>query len=175
MKRMVWWVMAIIVGVSVSLFIWLYFSAGLKEYLGAVMTIKRLPSEESSVAWDNFLTIGEPNLYGGILAGFWNNKVWVWGRSGLRAFRVDNDSVYSFFSACAPEILAKTEKGEAVSVGRSIYTVADEWLIWVKRGNYVTVAQATEGSGGVEGNLREVYGYDWRVFMPGDLQKQCAN
>ncbi len=171
------WVIGVAVSVIVlltGLFAWLYNSAGLKEYLGAIVAIRRLPNEQATKAWDNFFTLNEPDLYGGILAGYAGGKIWIWGRSGLRAFQPDSNSVYSSFLACLPETLAKANKGEPVTVDRKIFLDLNEWSARVEEGSYVTITKATEGNGGIKGNLREAYGYDWWVFLPGILSKQCA-
>jgi hypothetical protein len=175
MKRLMVGAGAVILVILGGLLAGLYSAAGLREYLTAIVEMRRLPAEQAAAARDNFFTLGEPDLYGGILAGFWQGKIWIWGRQGLRAFQPDGDSVYSFFSACRPEILAQAGQGRPVAVGRSIDTEMAQWRARVKTGNYVTAALAAAGSGGVRGHLREIYGYDWQVFIPGVLQKQCGH
>lgn len=170
-----------LVGVAVLVFfiiggigIWLYSAAGLKEFLAVIGEIKRLPQEQEALAWDNFFNLGEPNLYGGTLAGFWGDKVWVWGKRGLRSFQPDEFSVYSFFSACTPEIAAKIQENKPFSLKRSVETEFESWKEKAKRGQYATVLIAAKENGGTAGNLREVYGYDWRPFMPkGNLRELC--
>jgi len=111
MKKWVVGIVVIVLVLFAGTFTWLYSKVGLKEYIGATIAIKNLPEDKIDKAKDDFLSPFDANLYGGILAGFWGGKVWVWGKSGLKPFVTDQYSVYSFFSVCKPGLFQNMKDG----------------------------------------------------------------
>ena len=153
----------------------LYFFTGLNSYIKTAYTISKLSGEMKQQAVDGFYGKDEQGIYTGILSGITANRVWIWSNNRLKSFVTDEYSVYSFFNACSDEILSNIGAEKTFSIGRSVGTDILSWSQKVKTGDYVIVNMATEGNGGALGNLREAIGYDWFVFMPTDIRKQCKN
>lgn len=155
-----------------------YQYGGLKIYYQAIRKINQLPVEDRVIANNNFLNLGDSNLYGGILAGttsFGIPRIWVWGSRGLRLFKTDKYTVYSFFSICNEEILKLEKKdGTVFTVDRSIFTDINQWKDKFKQGYFVVVMIASEGNGGNIGYAREVKLHDWWAFMPIDISALCG-
>ena len=174
-----------LVGISLGLlffagigFYGVYEYTGLKYYLKANREINKLEGREKEEALDVFMGGQDSGLdvYGGILMGV-NTKdhggVWVWGRHGLRYFRSDQYSVFSFFSICKPVILEKYKNGEEVKIGQDIYTDIVEWKKLIKQGDYVSLIITNKDQGGTVGNLREAKVNDWWPFVSVDVEGQC--
>jgi len=156
-----------------SIIAWAYFRSGIREYLGARAAIQRLSIEKQAMAESDFFAEGDEDKYGGILAGTFADRVWIWGKRGLRGFKIDQYSVYSFFSLCRPGLIQKIQEGGGMTVDREVYPTATEWRAHVKVGDFVTAMITKEDMGGEIGNMREIYGYDWWVFLPGVSTSQC--
>jgi hypothetical protein len=139
----------------------LVFLTGLDDYWRVMHAIRQLPAERQGVAREEFLTIGEDNLYGGTLAFATPQYIGVWGKRGLRILPLKDGVVYSYFSICAMQ-------NEANNVGRETTGKVGLWREWVKRGQYVTLALESG-----EGSVAEVYGYDWYVFLPVNREVHC--
>lgn len=157
---------------------WVWMYGGLKDFLRAKEAIRALPLEQQSVAENDFIGAKDPYLYGGILAGVSTSifpSVWVWGKDGLRYFRIDEYSVYSYFSVCNEEVLNSFDKNEMLTIDRSIDTDLSVWRKKVRVGQFITIMIARSENGGTLGNLREAKAHDWWVFLPTNIRKQCEN
>jgi hypothetical protein len=153
--------------------LWKY--AGFGSYIRALQSIKALPQELQTEATKNFINSGEQYLYGGILAGTTKHilpGVWVWGRKGLRYFRTDNYSVYSFFRVCAKSGL-NSQKDTSIQIGRSIDTNLTEWSKKTSPGQFVVIMITSPENGGTLGNLREAKAHDWWAFLPANVPILC--
>lgn len=154
---------------------WIYSAAGLKQFLKAQQAIRQIPDRrEKEQAFREFYWYEPQRTYGGILAGDFFGRIWVWGKKGLRSFAADEDSVYSWFDGCSPEVLARMRQfdpndpdsltpGEII--GRETNTDFDKWRQKTKNGAYVRVILADKEMGGKTGNLREAYGYNFWLFI----------
>ena len=152
-----------------------YFFSGLQEYVAAVIMVRRLPQTQATQVWTNYFATTDRNFYSGILGGVWQDRIWLWGDRGLRGFKRDSNTVYTFYSACTQDILAKgvVEKRK-LNIEPTISTDFAAWRSKIKRGDYITIALTREGGIGTPGNAREVYSYDWWIFIPNlNLQKSC--
>jgi len=172
---MKWWGWMGILLTSVLLLAgtYLFFNIGLREYSKALWTINFLPKDEKASAGDDFFTVGLQNRYSGMLSRVNGNVIDVWGKNGLKHFETDQYSVYSFFSVCSPETLAQTQKEGTSSIERSVDFNIAPWLKKVRQGDYLIIVSPPNDPQ----KLREVYVYDWWVFIPNqlsrDLKKQC--
>ncbi len=163
--------------------VWLYFETGLKQYLRARVEIGRIAEEQTRrEALEEFGWYAPGQSYGGILAGDFFGKVWVWGVKGLRSFAVDEYSVYSWYDGCSEEVLTRFKEtdwetapsslvGEIIR--RELTTDIAAWLQRARVGDYVRVYLATPERGGWEGNLREIYAYNFWLFMSWGMEARC--
>ena len=179
MPKWVWvFVATDILIVIVAAIFWLFQFEGLKYYLKAVYSINQLTAEEKVEAKERFYGPGEKGYYTGILARV-NTKdfgsVWIWTHGLPRYFTADEYSVFSFFNFCNDFALETLDRETAAPVYRDVYTDVKVWAEKVKRGDFVNVQIAGEGHGGNPGKLREIYVYDWWVFMPIKTEELCAN
>jgi len=152
----------------------LYFYGGMKQYVRAVVVIKRMPVEGQKVAWDEFSGTDPRGAQRGILAGSWMGKVWVWSTKGLKSYEVDEYTVYSLFNGCSDEVRAKLNRGEKNAIQKGIYRDFTMWQKQAKVGDYVAVYTAKPENGGVEGNLREIYDYNFWLFMHTGIDLECT-
>lgn len=153
----------ILIGVVV-----LYQYAGLKYYVKAVNFIHRLNGAEKNQVSEEFSGISK-GLYSGILAGVWKGKltgIWIWSRYGLRFFRTDQYSIYSFYDGCIAPIIDK-------KIPRLISFNIEEWASLVKVGDFIEIMVANKENGGTIGNLREVWGYNFWIFMHKTMDQSC--
>lgn len=150
----------------------LFFGTGFNYYLSAKWQLNRLPADRKVEANDEFFTLGEPNLYGGVYAGLFGGKIWIWGRDGLRGFGIDDSVTYSFATRCKSDNVSAASRGQNSQIYRQLFDQTDDWELLMKRGYYITVA-LYKVNGIVEPNVREVYGYDWWVYIPSEINKQC--
>lgn len=166
----------VVVFLLISVGIFLYSFAGLGYYLKSLWIIYQSPSAEiKASSWSQFAGPDSESGYGGILAGSLRDKIWVWGGKGLRAFTVDENSVYSWYDGCNEEVLAQLNQGASGKViGRDIITDMNIWRHRAKAGDYVRVKLTKPGAGGIEGNLREIYTYNFWLFMHDGAEARCA-
>jgi hypothetical protein len=147
------------------------------NYQRATVAIEAItdPSEQSE-AWEEFGGYNS-RMYGGILLGTLPGHVWVMGREGLRHYKTDIYTIYSTFDGCSPEILSRLNSGEAGAIERSITTKMPEWRERVVIGDYVRAYPTREEhlneSAGTVGNLREIYGYNFWLFMRWGMEERC--
>lgn len=151
--------------------------AGYHNYQRAMKTIEAITDpSEGEEAWREFGGYHEA-MYGGMLVGTLGRGVWVWGREGLRHYRIDPYTVFSAFDGCNPEILAHLEAGEAGAIERKVTTDIKEWRTRVRAGDYVRAYPTTQAhlsdSVGTVGNLREIYGYNFWLFMRWGMEERC--
>jgi hypothetical protein len=145
---------------------------GLRYFLRAKTYIKNLPAEDIQAISDNFYGT-QPNLYNGILAGAWNDKVWVWGEAGLKGFGVEENTAFHYSDGCTQEILYPSDTSKGFSIQQQTLDFSS-WKATAKAGDYVTVFVAQENSGFAVGNLQEIFGSNWWQFMQKDMQTACA-
>jgi hypothetical protein len=151
--------------------------SGYQSYHRAHQTIEALADGgEREAAWEEFGGYGK-HMYGGILIGTLSNNIWVWGRAGLRHYKSDTQTVYSAFDGCSPEILSRLKSGEAGAVAREVTTHLAEWRGRVQAGDYVraypTQAEQLTDATGTHGTLREIYGYNFWLFMHSGMEERC--
>ncbi len=110
----------------------------------------------------------------GILAGSWLGRVWVWRSGKLVAYRVDDFTVYSQFDGCSEEIRAKLKRGERNAIVRSVYNKIGEWRGVAHPGDYIAIYKTQADNGWIVGNVREIFNYNFWLFMNVGIDKQCA-
>lgn len=151
-----------------------YVGSGYHHWVQAQAKIERLSEENQAQAWREFEGYDERRLYGGILAGSLGSRVWVWTRHGLKVFVTDEYSVYSWYDGCNEGVLAELNAGVAGAIGREILSEIAAWRTRARVGDYVRVYLATAEMGGTEGNLREMYTYNFWLFLPAGMEERCA-
>jgi hypothetical protein len=150
---------------------WLYQFWGLKHYLQALSAINKLSGEAKVQARNSLYGVNENGVYSGILAGFsrlGKGEVWIWGKSGLKYFAVDGHTAYSLFAACTEENLNDLAETGTMTINQSVTNDYGEFTSQVKAGNFAGVIFSGQYANEVKVN-------DWWVFMPIDIQKQCAD
>ena len=154
----------------------LYQFAGLGYYLKALRVIYQAPTVQiKQETWNQFKGPDPKWVYGGILAGSWFDKIWVWGSQGLRVFTVDQYSIYSWFDGCDPEIMARLDAGASGAIiHRDIDTDINVWRGKARVGDYVRANLTPPGFSGVVGNLRELYDYNFWLFVQSGMEARCA-
>ncbi|MDD2921341.1 MAG: hypothetical protein PHQ36_03570 [Anaerolineales bacterium] len=173
------WVRIILLVVAllfISVGVCLYQFAGLRQYFKSLRIIYFSPTSEIRVStWKEFIGPDTEWVYGGILAGSWFNRIWVWGGKGLQSFTVDENSVYSWYDGCNEAVLSQLNQGASGKViGREIITDMNIWRERAKVGDYVRVNLTKPDTGGAIGNLREIYDYNFWLFMPSGMEARCA-
>ena len=156
----------------------LYQFFGLRYYLKATEHIQNLPYEDRLIAEAEFYGDKDGGTVGGIMAGFFMDKVFVWSNGRLKMFTTDEYSVYSYYEACIPEILDfDPVVYPESSIDRDVYGDKKQFLNKVgnviNNGLLVSIAPTMEKQGGTIGNLRELWAYDWWNFVKGGILEKC--
>jgi hypothetical protein len=153
---------------------YLYSYVGLKYFTRAIFILEsNKTSEIKKISWEIFNNEFE-GLYSGIFGGVYFNKVWVWGSFGLKSFQIDQYSVFHYFDGCSSILEFETLSTDSDGlIEKTLFTI-DGWLQNIKVGDYVTIKIALIPNGGIFGNLREAYGYNFWPFMQKDLKTECA-
>lgn len=172
-----WWTIIIVTVVSVfGITFWSVWE-GYDDYHRALGVIDSIKNEtEKEQVTKEFLGY-EERMYGGMLLATLPGHVWVMGRDGVRHFRTDMDSVYSSFDGCNEQVLSRLLSGEAGVIERAVTTKMHKWRESVKLGDYVrvyvTTEEQVEDARGVVGNMREIYGYNFWLFMRWGMEERC--
>lgn len=150
---------------------------GYTHYARMAQTIEAIeePAQREQ-AWEQ-LHGNDPRVYGGVLFATLPGHIWVMGAEGVRHYQTDNYTAYSSFDGCSPAILARLNRGEVGAVERQVTERMEAWREQVKIGDYVraypTNVQHLTESAGTEGNLREIYAYNFWLFMPTNMEERC--
>lgn len=167
--------LALVLTILSAVMVYVYQYAGLKYFIRAKQVMNTIPdTEQRQQTWERFNGTGRTGEYRGILAGSWMGKVWVWGRSGLVSFNVDEYSVYSWFDGCSEPIKTQLNTGTAKGVERVVGNDFRNWRGKAEAGDYVTTFVTQPETGGAIGNLRELYDYNFWVFIRDGIDEQCA-
>jgi len=174
------WIISLLVFLLVSsmFFVVLYQYTGLKYYLKATSYINNLPQERKIVAKNDFYgDISNKNLYNGTLAGIATGKfsgIWVWGKSGLKYFSVDQNSAYSFYNACTDKILnATNEERKSLKVQKNVYFDLNEFKTLTKTGDFIIIMTTDETKSKLIKTVKEAWDYNYWGFIQTDLKTQC--
>ena len=158
---------AVLIIISIVLFL-LYQILGYKYYYEAESNLRNLPTElRSSMEKLFYGNLDDNKFYNGTLAFISQPKsnspiIWIWGKKGLRYFKVDSVTHYSNYSVCSTDG-AKTGIG---TVNRNSDIGINIWLDKVRQGDFVGV------------DTKGVFSYDWWVFkqyQPDELKETCQN
>jgi hypothetical protein len=167
-----WWGLAILVVLSAT--IGVYRLSGYGYWVRAQDKIAQLRADGLEVAWRELDGYDPDEVHGGILAGNVRGRVWLWGTDGLSSYPTDSDTVYSWFDGCKPEILELLNNGVSGAFERYIFTQMGEWNSKMEVGDYVRVIVNNGEVGGTAGFAREVYGYNYWLFLPARMEERCA-
>lgn len=158
---------------SLLLFFFVYQYGGLRYYVRANWFIAKMSSQNVKIrAWSDFYGDKEVNLFGGIYIGNVFNRIFIWGIGGLLVFTVDQWSVFRYSDACTLEIASKISAGAGKQNEIIIFDFND-WITKVKQGDFIVVLTAGKNNGGVYGNLRQAYTFNYWPFIQNDIQTQC--
>ncbi len=159
------------IGIGVTFYLYQY--GGLKQYIRAISLINKMPEEEKKKSWDQLNGTDPRGVERGILAGSWLGRVWIWRVKGIRSYGVDEYSVYSLFDGCSDDIRVKLNKGEN-AISKVLYSDFESWDARAKAGDYVAVYTTKPEQGGIVGNMREIYTYNFWLFMRKGIDSECA-
>lgn len=163
---------AIILSLSVLLVVaWLVIWGGLIGYLKVFLSIYKLPPSLRSQAIFS-LNSDEDGLQG-ILARVDSSGqagVWIWRKFRLQYFPSDTNTVYSYWHVCDAQSTIRYRNGESEPIHRYVYTDITLWENKIKSGQFVTL-QLSNGEN--TNRIREIQGYDWKVYMPPEFESQC--
>jgi len=174
MKKWVVGIVVVVLALILSLSFYLYKFGGLREYIRTITVINSLSDEEKKLATSEMTGTDLRGAERGILAGSWFGRVWMWNSYGLRSFVVDEFSVYSIFDGCSDDARDRLKMGLKNAINTEISTSYTRWKERAKTGDFVTVYVALPESGGTLGNLREIYSYNFWLFLPVGIDAQCA-
>lgn len=162
--------------VCLSGFVYLYQFAGLRQYWRAVHIIKTTTPEENRIkVAEEFYGTDLKGVERGILAGSWMGRVWVWKGSGLKSYTVDENSIYSWFDGCSEDVKSKLRAGEGGGViAQVIDADLNSWREKAVVGDYVVIYLVPSGVEGEEGNLGEIYAYNFWMFMGKGIDAECV-
>jgi len=132
------------------------------------------PEKDRSKAWAEFRGTDQRGAERGILAGTSGGRVWVWSGWRLHSYIADQYTIYSWFDGCSDEVRAKLNAGKANVIERLLFHDMQQWMGQARVGDYVAVYKARPENGGVEGNLREIYAYNFWLFMGKGIDTECA-
>jgi len=173
--RKVYYFLGIFCVALIGLVVLLIFKAGGNRFLRALQLIANSPKEIRSQMKADLFATDNPVAYGGILAGTFGKRVWVWGKTGLKSFVTYQDSVYLFKDRCSEGMRARIAAGFPGDVYTAIETNLDVWRGQIKQGDYVVVRMATKENGVRSvGKLREIHTYNYWPFLRGDMDTLCA-
>ena len=173
MKKWALGFVVLILAAVLSVSFYLYNFGGLKQYMRAITLINKMPEEYKEIAKNELRDKDKSGGERGILAGSWIGRVWIWNAHGLKSFAVDEFTIYSLFNGCSDEVRAKLNKG-INGITRTMVTSFSDWKNSVNAGDYVTVYIAKPENGGIEGNIREIYDYNFWLFLNNGIDIQCA-
>jgi hypothetical protein len=168
-----WWAVAGIFFIII-LIGGIYVGRSYQYWVRAQAKIGELSSDLQEQAWRDFEGYAPGVMTGGILAGSAGDRIWVWNKLGVETLRVDENTVYSWFDGCSAEPLAELNQGIVGAVRRYLITDKDAWRAKAKVGDYVRAYVTSEGAGGTAGNLRELYNYNFWLFLPAGMEERCA-
>lgn len=159
--------------ILIFLGVFLYQFAGLKYYLRAANYINDLPKvEDRNKAWSDFVGVVSTDFYSGLYAGNFFDRVWVWGKTGLRSFKTTSYSTYTYFDGCTDKFLHPEKYNwELPVLGKDVTFKKSQWLGKVRLGDLVVV---TIGKNEIKGSLKEIYTYNYWPFLYTDQKIQCA-
>jgi hypothetical protein len=174
MKSWILGTVIVVVVFCIGGMLFLYNFAGLRQYMRANNLMNNMPPDEKNKAQSEFFGTNQRGAQNGILAGSWMGRIWMWGVSGLQSFTIDEYSVFSFFDGCSDDKMERLNKGERDVITRAVYSDIDEWRGKSKIGDYVVVYVTKVENGGKVGNLREIYDYNFWLFLSNGIDNECA-
>lgn len=140
-------------------------------YINALLAIRELPRPLWGQAYGQMMrTEGGER---GIVARVVGNKVWVWRGGWVEQVQVDQDTVYSYWQACKGLVsIEELQRAKIREIGREVTSSLAEWGKWIKPGDVMDIYLASDREDSV---AREIYGYDWRLYLPlpATLEMQC--
>lgn len=165
-----WWALAGIFFIII-LIGEIYVGSSYRYWVRAQAKIGELGAEQQDLAWRDFEGYAPGVMIGGILAGSVGDRIWVWNKLGVETLRVDENTVYSWFDGCSADVLAELNQGIVGAVRRYLITDMAAWRAKARVGDYVRAYITSEGAGG---NLRELYTYNFWLFLPAGMEERCA-
>lgn len=144
---------------TATVVIFVYFFAGGRQALTAKNYVKQHPAFQDSL----YAPAGS-GRHGGILAGVWGNKIWLWTREGLRPYQGAEGADYTLLIGCGGP--GQGEGQAVVSKGLNI----EEWQKAMRPGDFAFVVMDEATPAIVE----KVWGVDYWMFMVDkEIEEQC--
>ena len=164
-----------LVSILIALVVFFGLRVGFTQYLISVVEIRLLSEPVGLQAATSFY--GDSTEYAGILAGVdtrGDGKIWIWRDFRLEYFPVGKDTIYSFWHVCDDQTrLAGV--GTGAPVARDVDSGILAWSRRVKPGAFVQLLYPSSNDTSYPGILKLVYSYDWKPYLPTDINKQCKN
>src|SRR3990172_5642386 len=118
-----------------------YLTSGLKYYIQALDVVNSL-EENNKVLARGYFSVADKTVYRGTLAFIDKQKegnVWIWGKRGLKRFKIDQYTVFSLYETCSEKML-NGFRGQGVTLDdRDIYTDINQWSTKLQQGNFIEV------------------------------------
>lgn len=152
--------------------VWLSLWGGLVQYSKTLITVYKLPPplRNEALLLLNDDTQGIQGILARVNIGE-KGGVWIWRNFWLQYFPKGSDTVYSYWHACDNLYILELKEGETRSINREIDVDITAWASRVKSGQSVTLQLSDEFG---KKTIREIQAYDWWVYLPVSLEKQCA-
>lgn len=161
MKKVKWgFTLGSIIVLLVLIFVILYESLGMKYMLNAVFLINSTVNRDPESSYRLLSNKGYPSdIKHGILGRIASNKdkikgIWVWDLYGVRFYKTDTITTYSYLSICDGQKWKNDGK-----VTKQTGVELTEWVKRVKPGNYIEINLSQRGT------LGEITSFDWWVFV----------
>ena len=160
--------------VVLTVFIYLLTMGGLKEYVRAIVLINKMDDAKKSEVWSEFSGTDARGAERGLLAGTWLDRVWVWTSTGIKSYKTDMFSVYSLFDGCSDKVIISRKNGERNAIRKSLYTDLSLAFNYASPGDYVVIYVGKPANDGEMGVLREMYIYNFWLFMNDKMDIECG-
>lgn len=146
----------IVAAIAVGVFLYLF--AGGRQALVAQKYIKQHPNFQ-----DSLYAPGGSNRHGGILAGVWGNRIWLWTREGLRSYQGAEEMDYTLLIGCGGP-----GQGEEQAISKGLST--EEWQKVMRPGDFAFVVMDEAAQSTVE----KAWGVDhWMFMVDKEIEEQC--
>lgn len=154
---------------------YIYQSPWMMAYRRIQSAIRELPTSEQDRARREFDGQASSDVVAGLLVGNWFEKLVIFNSRGLHLVDTNGETIYSLFDGCQEETVALLRKGESDGLEIPRYVTADyrEWKSLTQSGEYVLIYHPAKQDNG-RMLAREVNYYNFWVFLPRGIERQCA-
>lgn len=101
--------------------------------------------------------------------------VWIWRHVRLEYFPFNEHTIFSNFKVCDNIRNENEIKNDNPHEGRDVVQNYEEWVRNIKTGDFIELYYQKLLPEDRFDTLKEVYGYDWKVYMPLSTTPLCSN